>query len=50
MLKGICIQGVAAQVNLMNKIVIWMVDKEKVLHKLANWFIRIWRYIPNKDL
>ena len=34
----------------MSKIVIWMIDQEKMLHKLTNRFICVWGHIPNKDL
>lgn len=36
--------------NLMCEIVIRMIDKKKMLNKLANRFIRIWRHISHKDL
>lgn len=36
--------------NLMCKIVIWMVDQKKVLHKLTCRFVCVWWNISNKDL
>lgn len=41
---------IPASSNLMHEIMILMVNQEKVLHTFTNWFISIWRNIPNKDL
>lgn len=36
--------------NLVSKIVIWMVDQKKVLHKLTDRLIRIWWNVSNEHL
>lgn len=43
-------QTVKYKYYLVRKIMVRMVYKEEMFHKLTNWFIRIRRYIPHKDL
>ena len=44
------VQLVEEEINLMCQIMIRMIYAKEMFNVLTNWFIRIWRNIPHKNL